>query len=153
MKKYVTVFLVILPVVLLASACAKKQVIKPSAESVKAARALSAFAKMEAAYKARDLSGTMDDVSRDFKKSYADLASVLRKDMDIYPAVSLDITMDRVVETGNRVEVVFHWSGTWTDKKGGSHQARGNCTYIFQDTGSSMVLIDYIGDSPFGVAR
>ncbi len=153
MKKYAKVFLVILPVVLLASACAKKQVIKPSAESVKADLALAAFAKMETAYKARNLDGTMDGVSRDFRKSYADFASVIRKDMDIYPAVRLDITMDRVVETGNRVEVVFHWSGTWTDKKGGSHQARGNCTYIFQDTGSSMVLIDYIGDSPFGVAR
>ncbi len=153
MKKYAKIFLVILPAVLLVSACAKKQVIKPSAESVKANRALSVFAKMEAAYKARNLDGTMDGVSRNFKKSYADFASVLRKDMDIYPKVRLDVTMDRVVEIGNHVEVVFHWSGTWTDKEGGSHTAAGNCTYVFQDTGSSMVLVDYIGDSPFGVAR
>ncbi len=151
--KYARIFIIFSSVVLLVSACAKKQVIKPSEESTKATRALSAFAKMETAYKARNLDGALDGISRDFKKSYADFASILRKDMDIYPKVSLDVTMDRVVETGNHVEVVFHWFGTWTDKKGGSHMARGNCTYIFQDTGSSMALIDYIGDSPFGVAR
>ncbi len=151
--KYARFFIIFSSVVLLVSACAKKQIIKPSEESLKATRALSAFAKMEAAYKARNLDGTLDGVSHDFKKSYADFESVLRKDMDIYPEVSLDINTDRVVETGNRVEVVFHWFGTWTDKGGGSHEARGNCTYIFQDTGSSMVLIDYTGDSPFGVAR
>ncbi|MHB8173334.1 MAG: hypothetical protein ACYDFU_02585 [Nitrospirota bacterium] len=153
MKKYLKIFIIISSAILLVSACAKKQVVKPSAESVKATRALSAFAKMEAAYKARDLDGTLKDVSRDFKKSYADFASIIRKDMDIYPKVDLAVNMDRVVESGNQVMLVFHWSGTWTDKKGGSHMARGNCTYIYRDTGSSIILVDFIGDSPFGVAR
>ncbi len=153
MRKFLK-FLVIIPsLMLVVSACGKKQVVKPSEESVKADRALSAFAQMREAYEARDLSGTLKGVSQDFKKSYADFSSSLRKEMDLYPKVALEIGVDRVVEVDNFVRVVFHWSGTWTDKEGGSHQARGNCTYIYQDTGSSMVLVDFIGDSPFGVAR
>jgi hypothetical protein len=147
-------FLVIIPsLMLIFSACAKKQVIKPSEESVKADRALSAFAQMREAYEARDLSGTLKDVSPDFKKSYADLENNLRKEMERYPKVALEVGVDRVVEIDNFVRVIFHWSGTWTDKDGATHEARGNCTYIYQDTGSSMVLVDYIGDSPFGISR
>lgn len=153
MRKFLK-FLVIIPLLIfVVSACAKKQVIKPSEESVNADRALSAFARMREAYEARDLAGTLKDVSPDFKKSYADFSSNLRKEMDIYPKVALDVEVDRVEEVDNFVRVVFHWNGTWTDKDGGSHESRGNCTYIYQNTGSSMVLVDFIGDSPFGAAR
>ncbi|MGC2425203.1 MAG: hypothetical protein WA666_12730 [Nitrospirota bacterium] len=153
MRKFFKFLVIISSLMLIVSACAKKQVVKPSEESVKADRALSAFAHMREAYEARDLPGTLKDVSPDLKKSYADFSSTLRKDMELYPKVALDIEVDRVVEIDNFVRVIFHWTGTWTDKDGGSHEARGNCTYIYQDTGSSMVLIDFIGDSPFGVAR
>jgi hypothetical protein len=147
-------FLVIIPsLMLVVSACGKKQVIKPSEESVKADRALAAFAQMREAYEARDLAGTLKDVSQDFKKSYADFSSALRNEMESYPKVALEVGVDRVVEVDNFVRVVFHWSGTWTDKNGDTHEARGNCTYVYQDTGSSMVLVDFIGDSPFGAVR
>ncbi len=53
--------------ILFSFACSKKQVVKPSEESIRADKALATLSEMEKAYTARDLAGFMKPVSQDFK--------------------------------------------------------------------------------------
>lgn len=135
-----------------ASGCGKDEVIPPSAESVKAERAVEALKKMEAAYKARDMKSVLEPVSPDFKGGLSALESSVRKDMDMFPKVVLDITIDRVVESGNDVSVAFHWNGRWSDKDGRVNEGRGNSVFTFTDMGE-MRLASVTGDNPFAVVR
>lgn len=135
-----------------ASGCGKDEVIPPSAEAVKAERALDALAKMEAAYKARDINGVLQPVSQDFAGGLGALEASVRKDMETFVRVSLETHVDRVVESGNDVSVMMHWNGKWWDKSGREVEGRGNAVFRFTDTGE-MRLFSVTGDNPFAVVR
>lgn len=145
----------LLSLVLLAalSACAKKQIVKPSEDSIKAKNAIKDVGEMRDAYEARDIKGVLSHVSQDYAKGYAELDTSLRKDFDAYDNISIDLRTDRVEIDGDKVKVVSHWFGKWRDKLGKDHQARGNADFVFRDTGASFQLVDVVGDSPFGISR
>ena len=135
------------------SACAKKQVIKPSNESLQAKRAIQELGAMKDAYEAKDINGVISHVSTDYAKGYAELDTSLRKDFDTYDKISIDLKFDRVEIEGDKVEAATHWFGTWQDKSGKERQGRGNTVFVFKDTGASFQLVDVIGDSPIGISR
>jgi hypothetical protein len=140
-------------VVILASGCGGKKVVKPSDESVKAAEALKVLNAMQASYEARDMAGVLKPLSQDFMGGYSEFQASVRKDIETYPKVSLDTTVERVELEGDLVKVVFHWFGKWTNKDGQAHEGRGNSIFVFNAAGSAMSLDNIIGDSPFGVVR
>ncbi len=85
MRKFLK-FLVIIPsLMLVVSACGKKQVVKPSEESVKADRALSAFAQMREAYEARDLAGYAEGRIAGFQEELRRFLQHLKKRNGIIP--------------------------------------------------------------------
>ncbi len=135
------------------SACAKKQVIKPSEDSIKAKNAIKDVGEMKDAYEAKDIKGVLSHVSQDYARGYAELDTSLRKDFDAYDNIGIDLRTDRVEIEGDKVKVVTHWFGTWRDKTGKDHKARGNADFLFRDTGASFLLVDVVGDSPFGISR
>lgn len=134
------------------SGCGKDEVIPPSAEAVKAERAVEAVKKMEAAYEARDMKGVLDPVSPDFRGGFAAFEAGVRKDIETFSKVALEIGMDRVVESGNEVSVSLHWNGRWWDSSGRASEGRGNAVFVFTDTGA-MRLSSVTGDNPFAVVR
>ena len=135
------------------SACAKKQVVKPSEESINAKHAVKDVGEMQAAYEAKDIKGVLSHVSQDYARGYAELDTSLRKDFDAYDNISIDLRTDRVEIEGDKVKVVSHWFGKWRDKLGKDHQARGNADFVFRETGASFQLVDVVGDSPMGISR
>jgi hypothetical protein len=133
--------------------CSKKEIVKPSEESVRADRTLGVFSDMEKAYEARDLKGVIKPVSQDFKKGYSELETSIRKDIETYGKVDVTVQVDRVEESGDDTRVVFHWYGKWWDKAGAAHEGRGNAVFVFKETPAGPELADVTGDSPFGVIR
>jgi len=144
---------VVIAVSLAVFGCGKKQVVKPSDEAVAASRAVGAFMGMEKAYKQRDAAGVTGPVSPNFKPGYSEFLSGIRKDMEAFSKVDLEVETERVEIEGDDVKVVFHWRGFWTDKSGRKNEGRGNAVFVFRETGGQMSLYDVLGDSPFGVAR
>ena len=140
-------------VVFLAAGCGGSKAIKPSDDSVNATAAVNALNSIQASYEARDMAGVLKHVSQDFKGSYSELETSLRKDMETFPNVSLETTVERVELEGDLEKVVFNWFGNWTDKDGTKHEGRGNCVFVFKGTGSAISLDSVIGDSPFGIVR
>jgi hypothetical protein len=146
-------FTLIALLIFLSAGCSKKEVVKPSEESVRADRALAALSEMEKAYEARDLAGVIKPVAQDYKKGYSELQTSLRKDIETYSKADVSIDIDRVEEAGDDTRVVFHWYGRWWDKAGAEHEGRGNTVFIFKETASGPELFDVTGDSPFGIIR
>jgi len=140
-------------VVLLAAGCGGNKDVKPSEDSIKASGAVKTLNAMQASYDARDMAGVLKLVSQDYKGGYSELETSLRKDIEEFPQVSLNTTIERVELEGDQVKVVFHWFGKWSGKNGQGHEARGNSIFVFKATGSTMSLDSVIGDSPFGVIR
>jgi hypothetical protein len=146
--------LIALLIFALSAGCSKKEVVKPSEESVRADRALATFSDMQKAYGARDLKGVIKPVAQDFKKGYSELETSLRKDIETYGKVDIDVDIDRVEEAGDDTRVVFHWYGRWWDKTNAEHEGRGNTVFVFREKpGAGPELEDVTGDSPFGVIR
>ena len=135
------------------SACGKKEEVKPSAESVKATLALAALSGMEKAYVARDMAGTIKPVSQELKSGYSEFQTSLRKDIETYDSVEINIEIDRVEIRDDKIKTVFHWNGTWHEKDGAGHEGRGNSVFVFVDKSGQMAIDEIIGDSPFGVVR
>lgn len=152
LKRNVLLVALSLFALVIASGCGKDEVVPPSAELVRANRALDVLDGMEKAYKARDMKGVMGPVSPDFRGGAAGFETGVRKDMETYPSVSLNVNVDRVVESGNDVAVAFHWYGRWTDRSGKVTEGRGNTVFTFTDTGE-MRLASVTGDNPFAVVR
>lgn len=140
-------------VVLLAAGCGGNKAVKPSEDSVKATEALKVFHAMQASYEVRDMTGVLKPLSPDFKGGYSEFETSVRKDIEAYPKVSVDSTVERVELEGDMVKVVFHWFGKWSDQDGQEHEGRGNSVFVFRAAGSAMSLDNIIGDSPFGVVR
>ena len=140
-------------VALLAAGCGGSKAVKPSEDSIKATEAVKALNAMQASYEARDMAGVLKPVSQDFKGGYSEMETSLRKDMDEFPKVSIETTVERVEIEGDLVKVVFHWFGKWTGKDGKEHEGRGNSIFAFKAAGPAMSLDSVIGDSPFGVIR
>ena len=137
----------------LLAGCGGSKVVKPSEDSVKAAEAIKVFDAMKASYEARDMAGVLKPLSQDFKGGYSEFQTSVRKDIETYPKVSLDTTVERVELEGDMVKLVFHWFGKWSGKDGQEHEGRGNSVFVFRAAGSAMSLDNIIGDSPFGVVR
>jgi hypothetical protein len=144
---------IICSLVFLLAGCGGGKVVKPSEDSVKAADALKVFNSMRASYEARDMAGVLKHLSQEFKGGYSEFQTSVRKDIETYPKVSLDATVERVELEGDMVKVVFHWFGKWSNKNGQEHEGRGNSVFVFSAAGSAMSLDNIIGDSPFGVVR
>ena len=144
--------LILAVIVLLAAAGCSKPAVKPSDEVAAADKALTAFEGMKKAYVSRDARGVTDPVSPDFKGGAAEFSGRIRKDMDAFDKVELDVAVERVEEAEDAVKVVFHWRGTWRDRTGLASFGRGNCVFVFKEAGA-MQLYDIVGDSPFDVVR
>ncbi len=125
---------------------------KPSAENVRATKALEVLETMRQAYLAGDQQGVMARVSTSLEGGYSDFAGRLRKDMEMHDKAELTLTVERVEINGDETSVVFHWFGNWRDKQGKKVEARGNAVYTFAGE-TEMKLIRVVGDSPFGIVR
>ena len=136
----------------LGAGCSKKEMRKPSDESVRATKALGALQEMDRAYAARDMAGVLKHVSPALAGGYSEFESSIRKDMESYPRVSLDMSVERVEDAGDEVSVVFHWFGRWYDASGREVEGRGNTVFVFRASGE-MTLVRIVGDTPYGVVR
>lgn len=138
---------------LMLAGCGGKEAVKPTAENVKANKALGVLAEMKKAYVGRDMYGVLNLVSPSLEGGgYAEFSGQVRKDIETYKKADLDMTIDRVEINGERVGVVFHWSGKWHDASGNMAEGRGNSVFTFLD-GEKMALVAITGDSPFGIVR
>ncbi len=146
------VLMFIVSLILALAGCSEKVVVKPSDESIRASKALGVLQDMERAYKARDLKGVIGPVSPDLKSGLAEFETGVRKDIETYVKVRLDLNVERVEESGDLTRVAFSWYGKWEDKDGKELEGRGNSVFVFKD-GGQMKLVEFIGDSPFGVVR
>jgi hypothetical protein len=146
-------FLLFALLILSVAGCSEKVAVKPSDEAVKAQRAVAALQEMERAYKARELKTVTGLVSPDLKGGYSEFETRVRKDLDAFAGVRLDINVERVEESGDLAKVAFSWYGVWTDPAGKEAEGRGNTVFVFKDAEGRMSLVEYIGDSPFGVVR
>jgi len=137
---------------IVAASCSAKEAVKPSEESVKASKALGLLQDMDRAYKAMDLKGVTAPVSTDFKSGLSEFETSVRKDIETFSAVNLDINIERVEESGDQVRIATHWYGKWQDKDVKETEGRGNAVFVFRDS-AEMKLVEVLGDSPFGVVR
>ena len=149
MKKLFVFFLLVFAL----SACGGKEVVKQSDEGLRTSRALESLEGMRQAYIARDLVGVFRYVSDDFKYGYPEFQSGLKQDLETYPKADISFEVDRIIVTDASTKVVFHWSGSWTDKNGIIRDARGNSTFIFKPSGNPAMIQSMTGDAPLGVAR
>jgi len=133
--------------------CGSKEVVKPSEEAAQSKRALETLGKMREAYVARDMPGVLVSVSPDLKEGYSEFQTSLRRDIEGFPKVELNIDIDRVEISDKLTKPVFHWTGKWTDKSGVTREGRGNAIIGFKESGQAMVVDTMTGDSPFGVVK
>ena len=80
------------------------------------------------------------------------MEAAIRMDFDLYEQISLDFTIDRVMQDGPNVAVYFHWQGQW--KTPGEEQPlRERGLAVFRMLGYQTLTLSAIdGDAPFGMS-
>ena len=103
------------------------------------------------AYAAGDVSGFLAKVSRGFYRGYPALESSLRALVAGSTARTAIVAVRGVSTDGDRVSVRAEWSRSVTRPDGAIEPRSGETQFHFLKSGTSLRLLDYRGDAPFGI--
>jgi hypothetical protein len=133
----------------LAVGCTKKEARYP-ADHARYERIDQAVEAIRAAYEKKDLSRFQTLLLS--SEQLGALESQVRSDFDQFQAISLDITIDRIVIGGETIDVFVHWQGLWQRNQADTgHRERGHGKLRL--VGEQTVLLRSVeGDLPFGMA-
>ena len=132
-----------------AVACSKPSLVNP-ADAERVRKIDATVEQIRKAYTGKD-----PRVFQDLFMSLESLRKVeaaIRRDFALYEQISLDFTIDRVMEDGPNVAVYFHWQGQW--KAPDEEQPlRERGLAVFRMLGYQNLTLSAIdGDSPFGMS-
>lgn len=103
------------------------------------------------AFAAGDVEGFLAKVSRGFYRSYSTLEGSLTRLMANSTARAAVVAVRLVTEEEGRVSVRAEWTRSVTLPGGGVDVRHGETVFLFLKSDSSLRLLDYRGDAPFGI--
>ena len=103
------------------------------------------------AYAAGDIDGFLGRVSRGFYRGYPALESALRAHLEGTTARSVVVAVDGVTTEGDRVSVSARWERSLARRDGAAQLLSGTTVFLFLRSDTSLRLLDYRGDPPFGI--
>ena len=103
------------------------------------------------AYAAGDGDGFLGRVSRGFYRGYPALESALRAHLEGTTARSAVVAVDGVTTEGERVSVSARWERSLARRDGAAQLLSGTTVFLFLRSDTSLRLLDYRGDPPFGI--
>ncbi len=136
MKKILALMLIFL---VFTAACGKKEVKKPTADSLLATEAFALSEKIRAAYVARDMSALRANTTPEGYKAIAE-------SIKPFDAVTLEFRPLLFDIRDSKMTLYISWSGTWT-KHGQKAEERGLVTLRLK--GSPLKVDDVQRASPF----
>jgi hypothetical protein len=102
-------------------------------------------------YAAGDVGGFLAKVSRGFYRGYPALESSLRALVARSTARTAIVAVRGVSTDGDRVSVRAEWSRSVTRPDGAVEPRSGETQFLFLKSETSLRLLDYRGDAPFGI--
>ncbi|MFC1709375.1 hypothetical protein ACFL2J_04890 [Candidatus Omnitrophota bacterium] len=111
--------------------------------------------KMVEAYMAKDLSNFMDYISDSFEGDAFALEDAIQSDFDNYDNVTVDVSVQQVSKSGEKITVDFEFNFQGIRKSDGYVIApqRGRTTYIFIQEGDTYKLLSMRDPIIFGFSR
>jgi len=139
MKK---LFLLLFLVVLISAGCSKDE-LKPSEDSLLAARAIDSISSIKTAYEKKSKALLKNRLS-------PELAEKVINELGFIKA-SLSLTSRMVTIEDSTVKLNMNWNGSWLVIKGSELENRGTANLILDK--DTMTLIKIEGDNPFSIPR
>jgi hypothetical protein len=102
------------------------------------------------AFAAGDADAFLVKVSRGFYRGYTTLETSLRQLLGGASARSAVVAVREVAEEEGRVSVRAEWTRSVTGRDGVDAR-HGETVFLFLKSDTSLRLIDYRGDAPFGI--
>jgi hypothetical protein len=136
MKKILALMLILLVFV---AACGKKEVKRPSADSILAKEAFALADTVRAAYVARDMSALRASTTPEGYK-------VISDSMKSFDAVTLEFNPLLFDIRDGKMTLYVSWTGTWT-KRGQKIEERGLASFVMK--GRPLKVDDVQRASPF----
>lgn len=102
-------------------------------------------------FAAGDVEGFLARVSRGFYRGYAKLESSLKATLANSRARAVVVAVRLVTEDEGRISVRTEWTRSVTLPDGSVDASRGETVFLFLRSDTSLRLIDYRGDAPFGI--
>jgi hypothetical protein len=103
------------------------------------------------AFAAGDVDGFLSRVSRGFYRGYPALEQGLRALFAASTSRSAIVAVSGVTVEGDRVGVRARWERTLTRGDGAPEMLAGETEFVFFKSESSLRLLDFRGDAPFGI--
>jgi hypothetical protein len=103
------------------------------------------------AYASGDVDGFLGRVSRGFYRGYPALESGLRALVGNTTSRSAVVAVREVALDGDRVSVRTQWERTLVRRDGVPETKEGQTTFYFLKSDTSLRLLDFRGDVPFGI--
>jgi hypothetical protein len=103
------------------------------------------------AYESGDVDGFLARVSRGFYRGYPALESALRALVGETTRRSAVVAVREVALDGDRVSVRAQWERTIVRRDGVPQLLEGQTTFYFLRSDTSLRLLDFRGDVPFGI--
>lgn len=103
------------------------------------------------AFAAGDVDAFLAKVSRGFYRGYTTLESSLRQLLGGASARSAVVAVREVAEEDGRVSVRAEWTSSVTRPDGVTDARHGETVFLFLKSDTSLRLLDYRGDPPFGI--
>lgn len=103
------------------------------------------------AWETGDVEGFLGRVSRGFYRGYPALESALRTLADGTTARRAVAAVREVATDGERVSVRAQWEFSLVQRDGARRQGSGETVFLFLRSDTSLRLLDYRGDGPFGI--
>lgn len=110
-----------------------------------------AVVQLGEAYQAGDVEGFLNRVSRGFYRGYPALESALRKLVGETTERSATVAVRDVAAEGDRVSVRAQWERSLVRRGGSPEHLAGETVFLFLRSETSLRLLDYRGDAPFGI--
>jgi len=104
------------------------------------------------AFAAGDVEGFLAKVSRGFYRGYSTLESSLKTLLANSSARSAVVAVRLIAEEEGRVSVRTEWTRSVTLPDGSVDARHGKTVFLFLKSDTSLRLLDYHGDAPFGIA-
>lgn len=103
------------------------------------------------AFAAGDADAFLAKVSRGFYRGYTTLETSLRQLLTGATARTAVVAIREVAEEDGRVSVKAEWTRSVTRRDGGVDARHGETVFLFLKSDTSLRLLDYRGDAPFGI--
>jgi hypothetical protein len=104
------------------------------------------------AFTAGDTAGFMDRVSRGFYRGYTTLEKSLKQLVDDSTERTAVIAVRKISSEDGRVSVRAQWTRSVRRRDGTVQAGAGETEFLFLKSDTSLRLLDFRGDPPFGIA-